>query len=135
MYHNILIPVAPDHPERLSEQLSVARALAADGAKITVVSVIEAVPLYIAAEVPAVIFEQAQDEAEEALKTALKDEADVTLQVVHGHAPTLILDKIKDVGADLVVVRSHKPDMSDWFLGSTAGRVVRHAPCGVHVIR
>ena len=112
MYKNIMIPVAPDHPERLAEQLSVAKALADSGAKMTVVSVIEAVPLYIAAEVPAVVFE-----------------------VVHGHAPTLILDKIKEDGTDLVIVRSHKPDLSDWFLGSTAGRVVRHAPCAVHVIR
>ena len=135
MYKNIMIPVAPDHPERLAEQLSVAKALADSGAKMTVVSVIEAVPLYIAAEVPAVVFEQAHTEAKGALEKALADESGVTLEVVHGHAPTLILDKIKDDGTDLVIVRSHKPDLSDWFLGSTAGRVVRHAPCAVHVIR
>ena len=31
MYKNIMIPVAPDHPERLAEQLSVAKALADSG--------------------------------------------------------------------------------------------------------
>ncbi|MHA6325109.1 universal stress protein [Roseivivax sp. CAU 1753] len=135
MYKNILIPVAPDHPERLAEQLTVARALADKDTKIAVIAVIEAVPLYIAAEVPALIFEQAQGEAEKSLKAALADAPDIALEVIHGHAPTLILDRIKDLKVDLVIIRSHKPELADWVLGSTAGRVVRHADCSVHVIR
>jgi len=36
---------------------------------------------------------------------------------------------------DLIVIASHRPGLKDYFLGSTAGRVVRHSPCAVHVIR
>jgi nucleotide-binding universal stress UspA family protein len=39
------------------------------------------------------------------------------------------------IGADCIIVGSHKPGLSDYFLGSTAARVVRHAPCSVHVLR
>ncbi len=36
---------------------------------------------------------------------------------------------------DCIVIGSHKPGLSDYLLGSTAARVVRHAPCAVHVYR
>lgn len=36
---------------------------------------------------------------------------------------------------DCVVIGSHKPGLRDYFLGSTAARVVRHAKCAVHVLR
>ena len=37
--------------------------------------------------------------------------------------------------ADCIVIGSHKPGLIDYLLGSTAARVVRHAPCAVHVLR
>ncbi|MEO0359386.1 MAG: universal stress protein, partial [Pseudomonadota bacterium] len=46
-----------------------------------------------------------------------------------------ITDWARDKGADLIVIASHRPTMSDIFLGSTAAWVVRHADCPVHVIR
>ncbi|SFQ36328.1 Nucleotide-binding universal stress protein, UspA family [Roseivivax halotolerans] len=134
MFKSILVPVAPDHPERLEEQLAIARALAGEDARIAVLSVVETVPLYVAAEVPTVVFERAEDETRAALEKAL-DGTGLALEVVHGHAPTVILDKMREMAADLVIIRSHKPGLSDWVMGSTAGRVVRHAPCSVHVIR
>ena len=36
---------------------------------------------------------------------------------------------------ECIVMGSHKPGFSDYLLGSTAARVVRHAPCAVHVYR
>jgi universal stress protein F len=33
------------------------------------------------------------------------------------------------------VIASHRPGIQDYFLGSTASRVVRHANCTVHVMR
>ncbi|WP_170501927.1 universal stress protein, partial [Ruegeria atlantica] len=38
-------------------------------------------------------------------------------------------------GIDCIVLASHKPGMKDFFLGSTAALVVRHARCSVHVLR
>ncbi|MFD1341108.1 universal stress protein [Litorisediminicola beolgyonensis] len=135
MSKTILLPVAPDHSEALAPALEVARKLADPGASITVIAVIEAVPIYVAAELPEAIFAETRENVEKELKGLLADAPDVKLDVVTGHAPNTILDRIKEDGVDLVVLRSHKPGLQDWVIGSTAGRVVRHAPCSVHVIR
>jgi nucleotide-binding universal stress UspA family protein len=55
--------------------------------------------------------------------------------VIHGSAGQAIVDYAEAHGADCIIVHSHKPELSDYLLGSTAARVVRHAPCSVHVIR
>jgi len=39
------------------------------------------------------------------------------------------------IGADLIVLASHRPAMKDYLLGANASRVVRHAPCSVFVVR
>ena len=47
-----------------------------------------------------------------------------------------VLDKIRDLGCDLLIVGSHDPnDHIPSFLGSTAHAVVNHAPCDVLTIR
>ncbi len=38
-------------------------------------------------------------------------------------------------GADLIILASHIPDFSNYFIGATADRVVRHAKCSVLVDR
>ncbi|MBT8474881.1 MAG: universal stress protein, partial [Alphaproteobacteria bacterium] len=38
-------------------------------------------------------------------------------------------------GCDCIIIMSHQPGLQDYFLGSTAARVVRHAHCAVHVMR
>ena len=42
---------------------------------------------------------------------------------------------LAETNADLIVINSHKPGVEDYFLGSTASRVVRRAPCSVLVLR
>jgi nucleotide-binding universal stress UspA family protein len=46
-----------------------------------------------------------------------------------------ILGTAKDIGADLIVMGSHRPELSDYLLGPNAARVVRHADCSVMVVR
>ena len=46
-----------------------------------------------------------------------------------------ILAYADKIGADLIIVASHKPDLGDYLLGTTASRIVRHASCSVLVIR
>ena len=38
-------------------------------------------------------------------------------------------------GVDLIVLASHRPEFTDVIWGSTAGHVVRHVSCAVHVQR
>ena len=56
-------------------------------------------------------------------------------RVVMGHAGRTIVEFAKEHEVDLIVMNSHRPGIGDYFLGSTAARVVRHAQCSVHVIR
>ncbi len=52
-----------------------------------------------------------------------------------GAPSTEILEEAARIGADAIVLGSHRPDYTDFFLGSTAARVVRHARCTVVVER
>ena len=46
-----------------------------------------------------------------------------------------ILDTAKRIGANLIVVQSHRPELTDYLLGPNAAHVVRHADCSVMVVR
>ena len=46
-----------------------------------------------------------------------------------------LLEEASEWGADLIVVGSHRPVMSDYLLGSNAKTIVRHAQCSVLVVR
>lgn len=134
-YRNILVPVAFDADDRAEDALSLARTLAAPDARVTVLHVMEEPPAYAINYVPE---EYARD-----LRVGLQQEldamaggfADGTGVLIDGHAGRSILDYAAEAGVDCIVMRSHKPGLQDYFLGSTASRVVRHATCAVHVLR
>ena len=134
MYRNILVPIALDHERDVAAALSVARALVDDGGKITALTVVEAVPSYILAEFPEGHVERNRDAAAAALKEEVGG-ADVTTVAVTGHSARSILDYAEAHEIDCIVIASHRPGLQDFFLGSTAARVVRHAACAVHVVR
>lgn len=46
-----------------------------------------------------------------------------------------IIAAAEKVGADLIVMASHKPAIRDYLLGANAAHVVRHAACSVMVVR
>lgn len=53
----------------------------------------------------------------------------------HGTAYEEILNVAKDIGATMIVLGAHRPALSDYLIGPTAARVVRHAECSVNVMR
>ena len=55
--------------------------------------------------------------------------------VVEGHSGRTILEYANEYRNDLIIIASHRPGLEDYFLGSTASHVVRHASCAVHVVR
>jgi nucleotide-binding universal stress UspA family protein len=46
-----------------------------------------------------------------------------------------ILATAERIGSDLIVMASHRPEMSDYLVGPNASRVVRHANISVLVVR
>ena len=135
MYKNILVAIALDHSPDSNKAIEVARLLAEDDAMITALHVIEKVPAYVANLIPDEVLVGRRPEAETELKAELGGLKDVTPVVVRGHAGRTIVKYAADSEVDCIVMSSHRPGLQDYFLGSTAQRVVRHAPCAVHILR
>ncbi len=135
MYENILVAVAFDHSPRANDALRIARALSNQSARITALHVIEQMPDYVAAQVPEEILSDRKPAAEAELNAELGGVSDIKPVVVYGHPGRTIVDFAKKHGVDCIVIASHRPGLQDYFLGSTAQRVVRHAECAVHVLR
>ncbi|MGB5559843.1 MAG: universal stress protein [Paracoccaceae bacterium] len=135
MYKTILVPVATDHSPHTKDALEIAQALLAKGGKIIAVHAVEPVPSYVAQYLPQGQLEASLAQAEEALEREIEGAKDIDLALIHGSAGQAIIDYAEKCKADLIVIASHKPGLQDYFLGSTAARVVRHAQCAVHVVR
>jgi len=135
MYNNILVAIALDHSPNTNKAIEVARRLAGEGATITALNVMEEIPSYVANQIPEDLLSNRRQEAEAALKAELGGVTDVKPVVIGGHAGRTIVDYAANGDFDCVVISSHRPGLQDYFLGSTAQRVVRHAACAVHVLR
>jgi len=135
MYKNILVPMAIDHGARTEQALEVAHALAGKAGKITAFHVVEQMPPYVAQYLPEGQMDKNISDAETSLRADIGGVKDVKVVVVAGHAGTTITEYAEEMGVDLIVIASHRPGLQDFFLGSTAARVVRHATCAVHVVR
>ena len=137
MYQTILIPLALDqgHAPRAFE---LARRLRSEGGKIVAVHVIEKVPnfatLYMSSE-----HEKDEERIAEAAKQAIIDrigeQRDAEAVVLSGHPGRTVTDYADTIGADCIIAGSHKPNLTDFFLGSTAARIMRYAKCSVHILR
>ncbi|MBD3664139.1 universal stress protein [Sulfitobacter aestuariivivens] len=135
MYNHILIPVSFDENRDASGAIEIAKALLSAEGRISLVHVIEPLPVHVEDALTAEIRKSHRDRAQSRLD-ALSEENGITdTFLLKGHAGRTIADWAKDKDADCIVISSHKPVFSDIFLGSTASWVVRHAGCAVHVLR
>ena len=135
MYKNILVAIALDHSPDSNKAIEVARLLAEDDATITALHVIEEIPAFAAIQIPDDVLSRRRPEAETELKAELGGLTDVKPVVVSGHAGRRIVEYAEKSDIDCIVISSHHPGLQDYFLGSTAQRIVRHASCAVHVLR
>jgi len=134
MYTKILVPMALDHGIS-SETLAIAELLRGTAGEVIALHVHEApqgsVSSYLDEDAINAGFERAKKDLTE--KTAKLP--NVTPVLISGHSARSIIDYANSNGIDCIVIGSHKPGLRDYFLGSTAARVVRHASCAVHVHR
>lgn len=135
MYSNILIPVALDHDIDVANTIAKARRLQSTGAKITLVAVIEDVPSYVAEYATVKPAKHIETSLKERLSKLAEGQDNLDVAVMYGKPGVAIPDLAEQTDADLIIVASHKPGVEDYFLGSTAARVVRRAPCAVLVLR
>ena len=135
MYNKILVPVALDHKADIGRAMKVAEKLLSKDGEITMMTVIETIPLYVSQQLPVAIIEDNMKEAKAQLDAEAAGAKHVKTAVIKGHAATTILEYADEKGMDCIVIASHRPGLQDYFLGSTASRVVRHAKMAVHVVR
>lgn len=133
MYAHVLVPIAIDHAATTQAALAAAHHLAGPEGKITAITVVEPIPNMVAIELPEGMLERNRAEALKALEAEAGP--GVETEVVTGHAGRAINEYADSHDVDCIVIASHQPGLEDFFLGSTAARVVRHAHCAVHVVR
>ncbi len=135
MYKKILVPVAFDHRPNTGVAMEVARKLLSEGGRIVALHVMETMPGYIEHYIPPEHVREARDAAKASLVAEIGGVKDVETELLEGPPGATITDYARDHDVDCIVIASHKPGLTDYLLGSTAARVVRHAPCSVHVVR
>ena len=140
MYKRIILAVdlgeTPAPPKGLAEALEVAKAW---GGELRLVNVQPIVPATFMEYVPADFDAEQTKRAQESLDEVL---AGIDLPADRKSAAARaggiyheLLQEAADWNADLIVVGSHRPVMSDYLLGSNAKTIVRHAQCSVLVVR
>jgi nucleotide-binding universal stress UspA family protein len=136
MYKSILVPIDMAHLDERKSTLETAATLGGGHADITLLNVVEDIPNWAAVELPRGIREKSLQDSREELETiASSASTDIKVEVRAGHPYKTILEVAEEKNVDLILITSHKPDLQDYFLGSTAAKVVRHARCSVLVIR
>jgi universal stress protein F len=140
MYSHIIVAVDLAHGEAGRALLAKAAQLVDEGGTIRILHVLEEVPSYIAAELPRDLNDRRAAETRVEMKLLAAEVAGATgmkveMETRHGAAAGQIIEAAADAGADLIMIASHRPGLSDYFIGSTAARVVRHAQCSVLITR
>lgn len=136
MYKTILVPIDMAHVVEGKSTIDVAIEHATEDAKIILLNVVEDIPDWAAIQLPAGIIDKSLEASVNELKAIAKASGmKMEVEVRTGHSYNTILDVAEDKGADLIIIASHRPGLQDYFLGSTAAKVVRHATCSVLVVR
>ena len=135
MYKNVIVALSLEHG--ISDHaLAIARNLISAGGIITVAHVHEPPNSSILVYLEEEVAEKSRDRAEAKLAERVRDEHDISSVLLEGQsAGYVITEYANSHEADCIVIGSHRPGVKDFFMGSTAARVVRHAHCAVHVLR
>lgn len=133
MYNKILIASALD--QGFSEKaLNTAKALISENGKIITAHVMEPVNNVVQSFVTEEVRAKAYDKIQGLMAERRKGEA-IESVILHGQAGREISKHAEKIGADCIIIGSHKPGLEDFFLGSTSSRVVRYSNCSVLVLR
>jgi nucleotide-binding universal stress UspA family protein len=140
MYKRIVLAIdladPTPSPKGLREAVELAKT---GGGELRLVNVQPVIPATFMEYVPVDFDVEQENRAKEALNEIL---GRVDLPAERKSAATRaggiyheLLKEAADWDADLIVVGSHRPVMSDYLLGSNAKTIVRHAQCSVLVVR
>lgn len=134
MYKKIMVALSLEHG--IAERaLQAAHILADKDAEVIAVHVHEPLQGSVKFHVSDEDIERSKKQTRALLAERTTNHPEVKSVILEGHAGRTLSDYAARIGADCIIVASHKPGLRDYLLGSTAARTVRHAPCSVHVLR
>jgi nucleotide-binding universal stress UspA family protein len=136
LYKSILIPIDLANVAKVNSLVDHASVRNSSNSKITLLNVVEDIPSWAAVELPrGTLDKSVQSSLEKLQALAASASIDVEVEVRVGHPYQTILEVAEEKSAELIIVASHQPELKNYFLGSTAAKVVRHATCSVLVVR
>ena len=136
MYKTILVPIDIAHLAEGKLTIDLAVQHASEDTRIVLLNVVEEIPGWAAVSIPAEIIQKSSTDSQNELKAVANASGrKMDVMVRTGHSYSTILDVAEEIDADLIIIASHRPGLQDYFLGSTAAKVVRHAHCSVLVTR
>ncbi len=141
MYKKILVPIDINQESSWKTALPKAIHMAKEnGAKLFLFTVVPDFGMAVAGSFfPKDYAQKAMEHAEYELKGVARNhvpkDVNVTCYVRHGSIYKEINKAADKLGADLIVLASHRPEDSDFLLGPNAARIVRHARQSVFVVR
>ncbi|SFB03720.1 Nucleotide-binding universal stress protein, UspA family [Rhizobium sp. NFR07] len=136
MYNKIIVAVDTTQMDKAERVLRKAADLKAADGTILLVNVVEELPAYVVSDLSIDMTVKARKDADEHL-TDLRERTGVAadIEIRQGAPAREILAAADRLQADLIIVASHVPDFSNYVIGATADRVVRHAKCSVLIDR
>lgn len=141
MFKDILLPVdlsdAAGQEKAVNAAVELARSF---GSRIHVMTIVPTFGEgFVSSFFPADYQDKAVAAAKEHLHAFTRERIPGDLPVQHVVACGTIYEEILDFSkrhpVDLIVMASHRPELSDYLLGPNAARVTRHAACSVMVVR
>ncbi|MGD1876996.1 MAG: universal stress protein [Kiloniellaceae bacterium] len=141
MFKEILLPVDLGNPETQEKAVAAAVELAkAFGCRLHVMTIVpdfgeSFVSSFFPVDYQEKAVEAASAQLHEFVKARVPETVPVQHIVAHGTIYGEIVAYAKKVAADLIVMASHRPELSDHLLSPNAAQVERHAACSVLVVR
>ncbi|MCB2081496.1 MAG: universal stress protein [Hyphomicrobiales bacterium] len=141
MYKNVLFPVDLAHESSWKYALPVTiehvRAFRSNLHVMTVVpdSGMSIVSQYFSADAVKKVIEKTNENLHAFVKEHIPEDINTHKVVATGNVYESIIGASKKIGADLIVMSAHRPELKDYLLGPNAARVVRHSDCSVLVVR
>lgn len=140
MFKNVLLAIDLTEPSSWARALPVALEICKSSpAALHVTTSAAEVNVQVATFFPADANEKLLTQAAADLQAWMREHVPAGIEahriVGQGTVYREILAAAEKVNADLIVMASHKPTITDYLLGANAAHVVRHAACSVMVVR
>ena len=135
MYNTIIVPTDFSNEEMTIKSLQRAKQLS-DSGRIILLHVLDKIPKYALTEIPTNIMQDLVPKTRDSLRELIYlSKVEAKTEVRNGSPYRKIIEAAEEHVADLIIICSHQTGIQDYLLGTTAAKVVRHAPCSVFVDR